>query len=101
MLEHPKFLSSAVYTSFIDENPQLFDLKPSQNRAQKLLNYIGDVLVNGPSTPLVTDIPPAEIRVGAPETPAGNHFSLAFGTEILLSLSSHFLIMQTQRMHKV
>ena len=71
-MEHPKFLSSAVYTSFIDENPQLFDLKPSQNRAQKLLNYIGDVLVNGPSTPLVTDIPPAEITVATPETPAGN-----------------------------
>ncbi len=71
VLEHPKFLNAAVYTSFIDENPQLFDLKPSKNRAQKLLNYLGDVIVNGPSTPLVTDIPPAEIRVEPMETPAG------------------------------
>ena len=83
MLEHPKFLSSAVYTSFIDENPQLFDLKPSQNRAQKLLNYIGDVLVNGPSTPLVTDIPPAEITVVTPETPAGNYCDLLSKTIIV------------------
>ena len=71
VLEHPKFLNAAVYTSFIDENPQLFDLKPSKNRAQKLLNYLGDVIVNGPSTPLVTDIPPAEIVVEPRETPAG------------------------------
>jgi pyruvate carboxylase len=65
------FLNAAVYTSFIDENPQLFDLKPSKNRAQKLLNYLGDVLVNGPSTPLVTNIPPAAINVEPRETPAG------------------------------
>lgn len=71
MLEHPLFLNAAVYTSFIDENPQLFDLKPSKNRAQKLLNYLGDVLVNGPSTPLVTNIPPAAINVEPRETPAG------------------------------
>jgi pyruvate carboxylase len=71
VLEHPLFLNAAVYTSFIDENPQLFDLKPSKNRAQKLLNYLGDVLVNGPSTPLVTNIPPAAINVEPRETPAG------------------------------
>ena len=101
VLEHPKFLSSAVYTSFIDENPQLFDLKPSQNRAQKLLNYIGDVLVNGPSTPLVTDIPPAEITVGAPETPAGIQCCTAFYFKINNNLSSYLFFMQTQRMQKV
>lgn len=71
MLEHPKFLNSSVDTHFIDENPQLFDLKPSQNRAQKLLNYLGHVLVNGPQTPIVTNIPPAEVKVEAPEVPAG------------------------------
>ena len=71
MLEHPTFLSSTVDTHFIDENPQLFDLKPSQNRAQKLLNYLGQVLVNGPQTPIVTNIPPSEVIVEPPETPAG------------------------------
>jgi hypothetical protein len=34
-----------------------------QNRAGKLLHYLGNVIVNGPSTPLVTDIPPAKIKV--------------------------------------
>ena len=57
---------------FIDENPNLFNLVPSKNRAQKLLNYISDVMVNGPSTPLVTSIPPADIEVHAPKTPIGN-----------------------------
>ena len=71
VLEHPKFLNSSVDTHFIDENPQLFNLKPSQNRAQKLLNYLGTVLVNGPQTPIVTNIPPSEVRVEAPPTPPG------------------------------
>ena len=52
-----------IYCRFIDENPQLFDFQPSQNRASKLLNYLGEVVVNGPTTPLVTDIPPAKIKV--------------------------------------
>jgi hypothetical protein len=34
-----------------------------KNRAGKLLHYLGNVIVNGPSTPLVTDIPPAKIKV--------------------------------------
>lgn len=71
VLEHPKFLNSSVDTHFIDENPQLFNLKKSQNRAQKLLNYLANVLVNGPQTPIVTNIPPSEVNVEAPETPAG------------------------------
>ena len=33
-------------------------MEPSKNRAQRLLYYLGDVMVNGPSTPLATDIPP-------------------------------------------
>ena len=71
MLEHPTFLNSAVDTHFIDDNPQLFNLQPSQNRAQKLLNYLGNVLVNGPQTPIVTNIPPSDVNVEPPEIPAG------------------------------
>ena len=70
VLNHPQFATEIVSTRFIDENPQLFDFKPSQNRAGKLLNYLGQVVVNGPQTPLVTDIPPARVKVVAPETPA-------------------------------
>ncbi|XP_033326384.2 pyruvate carboxylase isoform X2 [Megalopta genalis] len=67
VLENQKFLNGKVDTYFIDENPQLFQFHPSQNRAQKLLNYIGSVLVNGPSTPLATDLKPADIKPHIPQ----------------------------------
>jgi pyruvate carboxylase len=34
---------------FIDDTPELFKLVQSQNRAQKLLGYLGDLAVNGSS----------------------------------------------------
>lgn len=37
-----QFLNSTVDTQFIDENQELFNLKPTQNRAQKLLHYLGE-----------------------------------------------------------
>ncbi|KYN04312.1 PREDICTED: pyruvate carboxylase, mitochondrial isoform X1 [Cyphomyrmex costatus] len=67
VLENQKFLNGIVDTYFIDEHPQLFQLQPSQNRAQKLLNYIGTVLVNGPSTPLATQLKPADIKPHIPQ----------------------------------
>ncbi|XP_015112263.1 pyruvate carboxylase, mitochondrial [Diachasma alloeum] len=67
VLENQKFLNGNVDTYFIDENPQLFKFLSSQNRAQKLLNYLGSVLVNGPSTPLATQLKPAEIKPHVPE----------------------------------
>jgi len=70
VLNHPQFATDIVSTRFIDENPQLFDFKPSQNRAGKLLNYLGQVVVNGPQTPLVTDLAPARVKVVAPDSPA-------------------------------
>lgn len=71
VLENQKFLNGKVDTYFIDENPQLFQFQPSQNRAQKLLNYLGSVLVNGPSTPLATPLKPAEIKPHIPQVALG------------------------------
>lgn len=71
VLENQKFLNGTVDTYFIDENPQLFEFRPSQNRAQKLLNYIGEVLVNGPTTPLATKLKPADIKPHVPEIHQG------------------------------
>ena len=47
VLENKEFVEGAVDTSFIDTNPELFNYKPNQNRAGKLLNYLGTVMVNG------------------------------------------------------
>ena len=38
-------------------------MEPSKNRAQRLLYYLSDVLVNGPSTPFSTNIPPGALRL--------------------------------------
>lgn len=69
MLEHERFLTGTLDTNFLDENPQLFNFLPAQNRAQKILNYLGDVLVNGPSTPLATALKPAAVRPVVPPYP--------------------------------
>ena len=47
VLRHPEFLSGAATTSFIADHPELFDFKFSKDRGQKLLNYLGDLVVNG------------------------------------------------------
>jgi len=75
VVKHPKFLSGHVDTDFIDCNPQLFSFAPSQNRAQKLLYYLGNVIVNGAMTPLATDIPPAHIVPYIPPVPKYKHSS--------------------------
>ena len=67
VLQHNKFLNGNFDTYFIDENPQLFQFEPSQNRAQKLLLYLGSVMVNGPMTPLVTNLPPTKVSPTVPE----------------------------------
>lgn len=49
LLGHPTFIDGNCWTTFIDDTPELFDLIGSQNRAQKLLAYLGDLTVNGSS----------------------------------------------------
>lgn len=47
LLTHPTFINAGCWTTFIDDTPELFNLVGSQNRAQKLLQYLGDLAVNG------------------------------------------------------
>ena len=49
LLTHPTFIEGTCWTTFIDDTPELFSLIGSQNRAQKLLAYLGDLAVNGSS----------------------------------------------------
>lgn len=84
VLENQAFLNGAVDTYFIDEQPTLFNFKPSQNRAQKLLNYLGSVLVNGPSTPLAnTTLKPATVTPSVPEIPIDMSASPSEGEEVV------------------
>ena len=47
VVNHPRFRSGAVTTSFLDESPELFRLPGRADRATKLLSYLGDVILNG------------------------------------------------------
>jgi len=71
VLEQPKFVAGAVDTYFIDEHPELFQFPVSQNRAQKLLLYLGELQVNGSLTPLVTDLPLRNVTPVVPSVPIG------------------------------
>jgi len=47
LILHPTFLSGDATTTFIDSTPELFEFKPSEDRASRILSYLGDVIVNG------------------------------------------------------
>ena len=47
VVQHPKFLNGDYDTSFLDRHPELFRLPKRQDRATKVLSYIGHVTVNG------------------------------------------------------
>ncbi|MEX2581653.1 MAG: pyruvate carboxylase [Gemmatimonadota bacterium] len=67
VIAHPQFRTGQATTTLIDTTPELFKFKPRRDRATKLLNYIGDVTVNGnphakgytPEKPLLPPPPPA------------------------------------------
>ena len=75
VLSHPEFLSGVANTSFIDMHPELFSFEQSSssmNRTNRLLQYFGDISVNGPSHPgadgprCVRDDPPPLPRIDGP-----------------------------------
>ena len=46
VLHHPTFVAGKCYTTFIEETPELFQLTQSQDRATKIIEFIGDRIVN-------------------------------------------------------
>ncbi|SOZ37627.1 Pyruvate carboxylase [Cupriavidus neocaledonicus] len=68
VINHPAFRSGDVTTRFIDKTPELLAFAKRQDRATKLLRYLGEVSVNGhpelrgralPSLPLPAPVLPA------------------------------------------
>ena len=47
VVNHPRFQSGQVTTSFLGESPELFHFPARGDRATKLLSYLGDVILNG------------------------------------------------------
>jgi len=79
VLQHPQFLDGTATTSFIDENPNLLSRKiayAGQNRAQRLVSYLGETVVNGCSASLGANlqfgVPPAELVPVVPKFDAAD-----------------------------
>ena len=47
VIHHEIFRSGQATTTLIDTTPELFHFKPRRDRATKLLNFLGNVIVNG------------------------------------------------------
>ncbi len=47
LILHPRFRSGDYTTRFIDETPELFHFTPRKDRANRLLRFLGDTIVNG------------------------------------------------------
>ncbi|XP_072406999.1 pyruvate carboxylase, mitochondrial-like isoform X1 [Chiloscyllium punctatum] len=71
VLSNDQFLYGAVDTQFIDENPDLILTRPVQNRAQKLLHFLGHIMVNGPITPIPVKAKPSTVDPIIPQVPLG------------------------------
>ncbi|MGB0498482.1 MAG: pyruvate carboxylase [Rubricella sp.] len=82
LLKHPDFLNNTYHTKFIDETPELFDFKPRQDRATKILRYIADISVNGHPDVAGRPKPPAGAK--PPKAPANRADAPAPGTRQLL-----------------
>jgi pyruvate carboxylase len=74
VIAHAQFRAGQATTTLIDTTPELFAFKPRRDRATKLLNFIGNVIVNGnphakgfrPEKPFTLALPPAYDRAVAP-----------------------------------
>ena len=50
VMRHPRFVSGAATTGFIADTPELLALTESHDRATRILQYIGDLSINGNPT---------------------------------------------------
>ncbi len=74
VITHPQFTSGQATTTLIDTTPELFAFKARRDRASKLLNFLGNVVVNGnphakgyrPEKPLTATKAPAYDHLKAP-----------------------------------
>lgn len=46
VVNHPVFQAGKCYTTFIEETPELFEMRQSQDRATKIVEFLGNRIVN-------------------------------------------------------
>eukprot|EP00891_Asterochloris_glomerata_P005106 jgi/Astpho2/5106/fgenesh1_pm.00073_%23_5_t len=72
VLKHPEFLTGKATTSFIGDNPQLFEFRggsEAEGQSSKVLQFLADQVVNGPSHPGAVGAPPSRITPALPVIP--------------------------------
>ncbi|MCL2714330.1 MAG: pyruvate carboxylase [Alphaproteobacteria bacterium] len=77
LINHPQFVAGTCSTRFIDTTPELFHFSRRHDRATRLLQFLGDVVVNGnpemngrtaPKLPLAAPLLPAtDLRQPLPQ----------------------------------
>jgi pyruvate carboxylase len=80
LITHPAFLAGGITTKFIDETPELFDLPQRQDRATKLLAYIGNVIVNGHP-----DVPARDAKRQAENEPGRRDISISACVQVAIA----------------
>jgi pyruvate carboxylase len=78
---HPDFRAGRVSTRFIETTPELFRFKARQDRATRLLGYLGEIIVNG-NPEMAGRRPPVQIR--EPKIPPHESTAPPPGTRQLL-----------------
>ncbi|GAB3334883.1 pyruvate carboxylase [Larkinella ripae] len=67
VIDHPIFQQGDARVSFIENHPELFDLRKPKDRSTRALNYLADVIVNG--NPEVKVKPDAKTKFRTPIVP--------------------------------
>ncbi len=67
VIGHPEFLDGSYTTRFVDETPELFEFVERQDRATRLLRYVGEVIVNGNAAMEGRAEPPTRQAPAVPE----------------------------------
>ena len=72
VVRHQIFRDGHCATTFIESHPELFDFPERADRASKLLEYLGDIVVNGnPTVP--AQVRPTRLRMPVVPEPADSH----------------------------
>lgn len=82
VLRHPEFLGGGATTSFIERNPGLFHQTSGSSEASKLLQYLAEMIVNGPKHPGAMGAPPAKINPAPPAVPSGSNQPLSESAQV-------------------
>lgn len=84
VLRHPEFAGGRATTSFIERNAtELFAVRDDGIMGQKLMNYLSEMVVNGPNHPGAIGAPPTSNVPVVPEFPEYDGVKLSGWRDVL------------------